>query len=189
MSQVRLSSHWYHQPREHRRWLLSAVRSIGQRYLAILDTSNDNPSPLILKELESWSVNLFLPHPCSHCPVTYDSIFASYRTRAVHVLRKKTSTRARARARALHGATPTLIFNNWPHQLWTECAGPAPSVLHLPTYSSPHSHLPSIPPLSSLSQTRRFLWAYKDVDKAINQTWPYIHIVLLYVDDRSLKSP
>ena len=28
------------------------------------------------------------------------------------------------RARALHGATPKLIFNNWPHQLWTECAGP-----------------------------------------------------------------
>ena len=30
----------------------------------------------------------------------------------------------RKRARALHGATPILIFNNWPHQLWTECAGP-----------------------------------------------------------------
>ena len=28
-------------------------------------------------------------------------------------------------ARTLHGATPILIFNNWPHQLWTECAGPA----------------------------------------------------------------
>ena len=32
------------------------------------------------------------------------------------------------RARALHAATPILIFNNWPHQLWTECAGPDSSL-------------------------------------------------------------
>ena len=28
------------------------------------------------------------------------------------------------RTRTLRGATPILIFNNWPHQLWTECAEP-----------------------------------------------------------------
>ena len=37
------------------------------------------------------------------------------------------------RARALHGpATPKFIFNNWPHQLWTECAGP----VNEPTYKA-----------------------------------------------------
>ena len=73
-----------------------------------------------------------LTHACSHCLVTciYDSVLAFFNLKTCI-----SSTRDRLTGHAgdrkltcprvfCTRVTPIIIFNNWPHQLWTECAGP-----------------------------------------------------------------